>query len=410
MVSLSTNAALVSILVFATVLVVLKLNTPSFSSCHSSRQAHQAHLATERGKSKRCKEKLLAGDVSWDYSGILVKEDDLGARALVQPTFHGQQLCKLPSHAEILKQLENKHFVLFGDSVTRYMYISLVLFLKTGQWPPDVLPKEAGAKHPCWEGTFNDWSNFYDYTTKLFQGEHTFENCDCYRSSNPEEYPWNVTENRFYFDSKHNFRITYLQFFHPSILVHGHASNNPLSKGFGGKLGINFGAAGDYSYEMDGAEFLLKELPTWDPRPDVVVVNSGLWEDIGIVHGGWANFTSRLLHTAHSWNTAEGGKRTRFIWRTTTARRHSYCTDRMMREQSSELGWEIFDAGKITLMLKAAALDRNIHWLEYLRAQGENVTNSASSDGHINFPYLDLVHFQPFVYRHMNQMLLYVLL
>jgi hypothetical protein len=50
--------------------------------------------------------------------------------------------------------LQEKHLVLIGDSVTRYMYLSLVYFLETGNFT---------SPHPSqtWEKDYDSWTDFY---------------------------------------------------------------------------------------------------------------------------------------------------------------------------------------------------------------------------------------------------------
>jgi hypothetical protein len=53
-----------------------------------------------------------------------------------------------------LSILQGKHLVLIGDSVTRYMYLSLVYFLETGNFSS---PRPS----QTWEKDYDSWTDFY---------------------------------------------------------------------------------------------------------------------------------------------------------------------------------------------------------------------------------------------------------
>jgi hypothetical protein len=54
-----------------------------------------------------------------------------------------------------LSILRGKHFVLMGDSVTRYMYLSLVYFLETGNFTSPY-PSQT------WEKEYDAWTDFFE--------------------------------------------------------------------------------------------------------------------------------------------------------------------------------------------------------------------------------------------------------
>jgi hypothetical protein len=53
-----------------------------------------------------------------------------------------------------LSSLRGKHLVLIGDSVTRYMYLSLVYFLETGNFSSS-FPSQT------WEKDYSSWKQFF---------------------------------------------------------------------------------------------------------------------------------------------------------------------------------------------------------------------------------------------------------
>jgi hypothetical protein len=82
-----------------------------------------------------------------------------------------------------------------GDSLTRYQYLSLVYYLRHGQWDEDGNYPNMAAEMPFQR----DWSSFYMYTNTIL---HPWEWCDCFRNN-----PLNVSvmcENRYYMDAEHD--------------------------------------------------------------------------------------------------------------------------------------------------------------------------------------------------------------
>jgi hypothetical protein len=60
-----------------------------------------------------------------------------------------------------------------GDSLTRYMYLSLAAYLRRGRWVDDT-----DVPNILEEKRFGDWNLFYNYTNNYFQPH---EQCDCFR-------------------------------------------------------------------------------------------------------------------------------------------------------------------------------------------------------------------------------------
>ena len=84
-----------------------------------------------------------------------------------------------------------------GDSVTRYQYLSLVAYLKTGDWVDD--------DPIMWEKLHaGGWRNFYNYSHHFLS---PYEACDCYRPDKLR--PIRIYENRYYREGRH--RVYYLQ-------------------------------------------------------------------------------------------------------------------------------------------------------------------------------------------------------
>jgi hypothetical protein len=86
-----------------------------------------------------------------------------------------------------------------GDSLTRYMYLSLATYLRRGRWitkkdVPNILE----------ERQFHDWNLFYNYTMNSLQPN---EQCDCFR---PRRIP-DTIENRYFADPVQDNVLYYIQ-------------------------------------------------------------------------------------------------------------------------------------------------------------------------------------------------------
>jgi hypothetical protein len=78
-----------------------------------------------------------------------------------------------------------------GDSVTRYMYLSLAAYLRRGRWVGEKdAPNILVGKH------FPTWNPFYNYTNNYFR---PYEQCDCFRLDGKEDSETAI-ENRYFVD------------------------------------------------------------------------------------------------------------------------------------------------------------------------------------------------------------------
>jgi hypothetical protein len=103
-----------------------------------------------------------------------------------------------PSAASALRCLKSRHLVFIGDSISRYIYLTLASFLATGSWPGDAT-LAAGNRSVCFEMTWHGaaralnrsdpWNVYFEGTNGALGGH---ELCDCYRRE-PR-----LVENRFF--------------------------------------------------------------------------------------------------------------------------------------------------------------------------------------------------------------------
>jgi hypothetical protein len=78
-----------------------------------------------------------------------------------------------------------------GDSLTRYMYLSLAAYLRRGRWmTKNDVPNFLEEKQ------FENWNSFYNYTNRYFQ---PYEQCDCFRTDGKNTARKGI-ENRYFKD------------------------------------------------------------------------------------------------------------------------------------------------------------------------------------------------------------------
>ena len=294
----------------------------------------------------------------------------------------------------------NINIAFLGDSVTRYAYISLAYFLRTGgTWPTPSRHQctTAFAKHCPWlPGHPGDnWYTYYQMTNALLGGwddddddddeaatpaaapAHPVEVCDCFRGR---------YDARYFYDPRYHNRLSF-------FMRTGHEKDAP----FRGRLSsatvwqqmANHSLSGiPWAYSSgpdhtplwehaDWAEMIQQELGRMNPKPEYVVMNAGVWEnrfhepeirlhvskalqDIGVKQAFWrtTTFESPRFHT--------GGHQT-------AIRRKNVITDHSM-----------------------------------CRVLGGCINVSFTARAHRDF-FADMVHFHEPVYRLMNEELLAVL-
>jgi hypothetical protein len=175
----------------------------------------------------------------------------------------------------------NLRVVFVGDSVSRFMYLSFVYYLKShGQeWAPDghrLLEKILDPSPRAW----NEW---YAYTRQEMQ---PYETCDCFRHWNPPGFDWNRhCENRYFQDAQHNNTVTFLTKFGMRP-PHGHwkvsQTNHPYiqSSGLIGEGGTNSVGQLNTTYEWTYGTWdalVDQYIAQFDPKPTVMIFNNGLW-------------------------------------------------------------------------------------------------------------------------------------
>lgn len=111
---------------------------------------------------------------------------------------------KRPSPREIRKCLEGTHLLFMGDSITRYLYLSIAHVVSRGHWPARFSHKDLPnyPKSIITEKDFGSWEKFYDVSNSILSGKavdpeygkyseikppaSVVEICNCHRNERDE--------------------------------------------------------------------------------------------------------------------------------------------------------------------------------------------------------------------------------
>jgi hypothetical protein len=153
--------------------------------------------------------------------------------------------------------------VFVGDSLSRYMYLSLVYYLKHGTWAPSghqLLEKVKDPKPAAW----NEWLM---YTHEQLDTEL----CDCYRYWTHAFKWYNHCENRYFFDQRYH--VAFITKFGGNPF-HGHVSAPEVFSSYG----INQ-TKSHYKWVHSTWDALVHDyIAHWNPKPDIFLFNQGHWK------------------------------------------------------------------------------------------------------------------------------------
>jgi hypothetical protein len=264
---------------------------------------------------------------------------------------------------EWLGFLRNQTMVFVGDSLTRYQYLSLALFLYRGQWDED-----AGlACAECELAWGTNWDNFF-LSTNLRLGCH--EIIDAYRLKNPfhhrenryfHHFELNFTMMKFFWGPPYNIDLTLPS--HPTR--HDFRENCMNKQAFVDRITAPSARPDRASYKFV-QDFINTELS--NIQPAFLFLNQGLWPEFKIRES--ASFTAIA-------QAMKNVSKHPFWKRTTATQDHENKDDRNFLTMVANLG---------LLQYNSFALTEEISYTEQA--------------------YWDNGHFYPFVYREMNIALL----
>jgi len=262
----------------------------------------------------------------------------------------------------------NLSIVFMGDSLSRFMYYSLVYFLRHNQWI-DPLSKPNLVKPADILGGYElnfDWIPWYNFSNHALD---PYEKCDCYRESGSivrkPGRDW-VCENRYYHDPTRNNTIIFFQSYGNHIPIRGHWEDPPIFQQNSQIDQSNFSIFYDrvpHSWSYDWPDAILHQVSKIRPLPKLILAAAAWNNDFDK-----PDFVERIVHAVKQTVGMEN-----VLWKTATANRRG----------------SIKDSGKT---------DKNM--CEQLQGclNVSGWTSKLSSDY-----YIDEGHFREPVYRKMNE-------
>jgi hypothetical protein len=362
--------------------------------------------AVDMASSSSSKFSLLAGDEKTCSSSISSDEVGVWNVAEEDGTLHYNLESCLIGRLDVEKArklLANTHLIFIGDSLTRYQYLSLAHFIERGSYPSRKMVKVEGEPNILREDDFyaanplGAWKDLFALSSKLLGGR---ELCDCWRGNETTKSKTKSTtlENRFYSLPSHNLRISYLTYLGKSEVQHGH-TRALKSQGAGEVLSeevyeSNSYARNPYDWQPQNVSTAVEDVLASDPerstRRAVIVWNSGIW---GAFKG--AKDAEYLKASLLSLKQSAGKHGLVFYKTTTVAQTSDFKRASGLREFDhvaravvpalKHSGISIYDANKVTKPFES--LERAIYMAIYW----------------------DGVHFQPYVYEELNNVLLHKL-
>lgn len=212
--------------------------------------------------------------------------------------------------------------VFIGDSLTRYTYLSLVYFLRWGQWydPSHRTPhlvQESSFATPFHNQT---WWEFSFQTNRML---YPLELCDCYRKLPGKLQVNKVSNNRYFYDPEFNNAVAYLDAKGHKGSIHGRIPANDVFN----LLVKQQEQAGDFSSPVQllsppfdnltrpfpwaytsWADAIRQYISHLNPPPQYIVLNAGLWPNNFLYQPDLVSDLNDAIHTMKG----QG------IWKTTT--------------------------------------------------------------------------------------------
>lgn len=189
----------------------------------------------------------------------------------------------------------NLRIAFIGDSVSRFQYISLCYYLRTGRWlqEDDDNNDSSGGKHALlYAKGFPTWSEFLQGTNAALLPHE--RQCDCQRPERPARHQKTKNgttkaqilsesmENRYYSDDERGNYITYISKFGyfpsqgnvlPSQVYYGDNSND--NKGIDKRNRNNFTDFLPRVWQYNWAGIIREHIGKLEPKPEYVVFNAG---------------------------------------------------------------------------------------------------------------------------------------
>lgn len=185
----------------------------------------------------------------------------------------------------------NLRLVFIGDSVTRYQYIALVYFLKTGEWLTDAVDP-----NPLYFGFYSNRGAFFRESNVLLQPQ---EQCDC-GMQKPRNNSTDFRENRYFADPERGNYVVFICKFGSKPTIGNHwwpraaaqlaaVAANDATTAVGTQQNVSNAtaatAAGSSNkssliyhewFHATWSDTISKHAATLKPKPDFLIFNAGL--------------------------------------------------------------------------------------------------------------------------------------
>lgn len=195
----------------------------------------------------------------------------------------------------------NLRLAFIGDSITRYMYLSLAHYLRWGFWETnETIPSIVVEKQ------YGSWNAYYNHSKQKLS---PYEECDCWRNTTKTTNYSRVYENRYYWDPHLNNSLMYIQKF-GKFSVKGHW--NPNHVHWKHDLDAEYDPNFAWNFQTSWADIVSYHLAKLPRKPQYLIFNAGLWPD----HGLNCSETLQSILDALKENDIIG------IYRTTSLLRH----------------------------------------------------------------------------------------
>jgi len=199
-----------------------------------------------------------------NFSELCASNLDLSASIHAPPRYHTKDR---PTGLRI---------VMLGDSLMRYQFVMLVHYLHTGHWIHDAMTPNL-----LRENSFGDggWSSFFHGLETYFDEDHLV--CDCFHGDTR----WwkTLVENQYYKDQGcHDNSV----FFFAKFGTFGFRGHYPVSDVTGwvnhsskmNRIPDSVYDQGSFKWRYyDYESFLRDVVAVLEPRPQLVIINEGLW-------------------------------------------------------------------------------------------------------------------------------------
>jgi hypothetical protein len=169
------------------------------------------------------------------------------------------------------ERITNLRLAFVGDSITRYQFLSLAVYLRTGQWWDD-----KAKRNVLNYKSFPSWNDYANYSIQVLGADH--HPCDCFgtRARRSSNIFW---DNRYYFDSC---RGNYLSFVaklgNKAVDGHWHP-NNTFALHDDTELKQDQQPPPPPAWQYETWPDLLRNYVTQlKPKPDYLILNEGKWD------------------------------------------------------------------------------------------------------------------------------------